>query len=455
MKTKEIYIPKNQEPKEIYRNLITIYYFLLFNKKSENYYKKFLKFFYEDKAKNYYDFFNNNFYQKQNILFFTLYNQLPLEFLPLPNKTFYLNFPLITFFNNHKIKLSNKFISKKLIEMDIIWSSNDERILNNVYNLKKEENENKLDNYNFNFNINKIFNLSEDFFIDKILFIFTNNPIICNNYKINYKTKDITLINYYIKLNSENYIKSNIKNKIINKFYIKYLCIYKKIIKNDIEDVFRYKTIKKDTYLYNTIKKDVYNDIYIHKIKEEKIPNFYTLTPFNKVLDPLYQKNNKYVFSEYIINNNIKTLDITTNTYFNNELFNNQNINLIDCFDINSLKNNNKYCNYKFINPEKQIKFINYNKKESLLLIIWKNKNIVDNSISFTFFLELLNIYSYFNLFDLVKKTNNEIKLLSEEIYIDDILKINITKNRNYVDDISKFKIYDQKEKYKQLYFKP
>jgi len=206
MRMNQVYIPKSQEPKEIYRNFISIYYYLLFNNSESEYYKKMLKFFYKDNAKSYYDFFNNNFYVKQNILFFTLYNQLPIEFLPLPNVKFYLNYPLITFFNNSK--LNNKFTSKKLKYTDnIYFKSDDNRILKVIYNLKKEKNEHKLDNYQFYFEINKLFDLSENFYQNKTLLIFINNPIICNDYIINYESKNILLINYYIKLNSEKYTK--------------------------------------------------------------------------------------------------------------------------------------------------------------------------------------------------------------------------------------------------------
>jgi hypothetical protein len=456
MKMNEVYIPKNHEAKEIYRNFISTYYYLLFNKSEPDYYKKILKFFYKEKAKSYYNFFNNNFYIKHNILFFTLYNQLPIEFLPLPDVKFYLKYPLITFYN--KIKLNNKFISKNLKYIDTYWPSENNTILKDKYNLKKEENENKLDNYQFIFMMNTIFDLPKEFFEDKTLLLFTNNPIICSEYKINYNAKNILLVDYYIKLNSERYVKSDIKNKIVKISDIKYISIYENINKNDMEEVFKFKILKKDTYLYSSLNLSGFE---YYKTLPTGIPTpyFFTLNPFNRVFDPLYLNNNNYVTSEYIITNDIKTLDLSTNIYFDNEILNDQyfeNNTFIKCIDMINIKNNYKYCDYDFIDPNKKVKESNYNKRDTLFLLIWKNIGISDLTISYKLFLKKsLDIYSFFNLMSLVKTNNNENKLLSEELYLNSELHKNIIKTIEYTNDFSKFSIYNQKEKYEQIYFSP
>ena len=53
MKMNQLYKPESLEKEEIYRNFMSIYYYLLFNKKSDNYYKKIIKYFYREKTKIY------------------------------------------------------------------------------------------------------------------------------------------------------------------------------------------------------------------------------------------------------------------------------------------------------------------------------------------------------------------------------------------------------------------
>jgi len=213
---------------------------------------------------------------------------------------------------------------------------------------------------------------------------------------------------------------------------IKYICIYKEFNKSDIEDVFKYNILKKNTYLYHAIYNDNLNTINVY------VPNFFTLTPFSRVFDPLYLNKDKYLISEYVIRKDIKTLDLTTNIYFDNQT-------LIKCFDIYSIKNNNKFCNYGF-------KDIDHNRRNSLYLIIYKSEGIIDKSISYKLFLKSIYIHSFFNIMKLVKTINNDNKLLYEELYIDNTHKNDIIKNIEYTDDLTKFNINDIKE-YEILYF--
>ena len=117
MKLNQIYKPKSLNKEEIYRNFMSIYYYLLFNEKPENYYKKIIKYFYRDRTELYQEFFNDNFIFEQNVFFFTLYNQLPIEFLPFSQDFLYFYYPLITFkplddikkyYSENKIKLNKE-----------------------------------------------------------------------------------------------------------------------------------------------------------------------------------------------------------------------------------------------------------------------------------------------------------------------------------------------------------
>jgi len=62
------------------------------------------------------------------------------------------------------------------------------------------------------------------------------------------------------------------------------------------------------------------------------------------------------------------------------------------------------------------------------------------------------NIKSYFNLMSFVKLKNNQIKFLGEELYL---YNPNIKLVNNYTNDINKFSLYNQKDKYKDIYYKP
>ena len=88
MKLKDIYVPKSSLKEEIYRNMISIYYYKLFNPDADisSLVNKKHKFFFENYFLNY-----------QNPLIFTLYNQIPTEFLPLPDDKFYYFFGSIYF----------------------------------------------------------------------------------------------------------------------------------------------------------------------------------------------------------------------------------------------------------------------------------------------------------------------------------------------------------------------
>ena len=51
-----------------------------------------------------------------------------------------------------------------------------------------------------------------------------------------------------------------------------------------------------------------------------------------------------------------------------------------------------------------------------------------------------------------VKLKNNQIKFLGEELYL---YNPNIKLVNNYTNDINKFSLYNQKDKYKDIYYKP
>ena len=445
---KDVKIINKENKEEIYRNLMSIYYYLLLNNKFDNYYKKIIKYFYKNRTELYQDFFYNNFLFEQNVLFFTLYNQIPFDFLPFPKKIFYFYYPIITFISNNTI-LNTKF-NNKIIDKNLYWKLYSENELNEIKKIKDIDNNIEgttdtdiYDNYQFYFDINYIKLLSKNFIKNKILFIFTNYPIIVKKFKIN--EDKIILFEYYIKISEYKHIK---KKYIINFDKIIYISIYDKITKNKIENCFPKIILNKNTYLYKQINRDYFD-------KSFEINNYnlwFTLHPFTRILDPLYfLPNNKYIHSEYILNENMNILNISSNIYVNNIIINKNYKSETDYFkyfiniDIN-------ITDYDIINSTRKNTEINYNKKNSLLFIIWKNKTYIDTNISFINFLKLLNICSYFNLMSVVKLKNNDIKFLGEEIYI---YHPNIKLINNYTDTINNFNLYNKKKMFKEIYYKP
>lgn len=438
---KQIYTPKNNNSKELYRNFIMIYYYLLLNNKPKDYYKIILKYFYKDKASTYYKFFNENFYNYQNIFFFTLYNQLPLEFLPLPNSNFYLNYPLITFSNKNTffsesespLSLNKNFKSKYTKDIAIHWKDLTFYYIGDTANKKlnevkpdiKEHKHELYDDFHITYNTTLIKNLNETFLKNKILFMFVNNPIICSKYKFDLHLGKLNIYVYYKKINFEKYIKIETRETFYLKD-IKYISFYKNIVKDDIYKCFSNNKLAENTVLYHQINADYYNKTKIYT------PKFFTIDPNINILDPLHLENNKYILLEFKLLKEIDILNLTSSIYFNNEItnkdFNKYKDYLLKCYKLDDdLENNLKFCDYDFVNPNLKIWEINYNKKNALLLIIWKNKKIIDRNQNFIPFLLSLGIKSYFNQFSLIKN-KNKMELLGEEFFIYDtdcISKVN------------------------------
>lgn len=406
-----------------------------------------------------------HFLSDQNIFFFTLYNQLPIEFLPLPHYKYYLNFPLITFINKStkyysysQIKLNELYIdNEEIIDADFLWTSrmiNDPKstqtkskiIKDYILNIQENKNDDIYDNFYIYFDTNYLLLLPDNYLSNKMLFIFTNEPIISDNFVFIKKNKIFILYNCYIKNKNLKYKK--ISKKIIHINSIKFISIYSYIDNKKLLECFSMNILPKNTYLYNSTNVD-----YIEDAKKYD-PLYFTITPFVRIYDPLYvYPEKKYIYKEYITNKDLNVLNMTTNIYLNNILIN-QNYSktneLLYCFNNFA---NLKYCNCNFINSEKIIININYNKKIHLLILIWKNKKYVDFKITYNWFLDIFKIDNFFNFFDFIKLKNNKIQLLGEELFINDSKNISLV--TDMTDDMTQFKIYDQKNKYKDTYYKP
>ena len=439
MNISEIYKRKNNKPHEIYRNMISIYYYLLLNNKLKNFIKYLLQF----KIK-YINFFRNNFINN-NIFFFLLYNKIPNIFLPLPDK-YYYKYPIITFSNNvkstqHKLNLSLPK-NKKLLNNNYYHFTRDTTLMSNyeyINSLKYIEN-NIYDYFNIIHPINYLLKLNSGFFNNKSFFIIYNNnnnhefiitdSLKINNNTVNNKPTIIIIENYYVKTNK---FKLNNTKLEINLNDILYLSILDNITSDKVYKVFPFFTIPKDTILYNQINKN--NKYFNYNLENKGIPNYYTLNKI-RILDPLYiEPKDEYYIKQFKVINDIKILNISTNIYLDNEIVRNY-YKISKDYKVNCLKidtNSKRLCEFNIYKPEKNNYIVNYNKRLGISLLIWKNIKYMDNYKSFSYFFKELQIYNYFNIFSTIITKDNQEKLLGEELFISDpnILK-NIIPIDNY-----------------------
>lgn len=460
MNINDIYIAKNNSTKEIFRMFISLYYFLLLKDKinivrDRNNCEKVISYLLKENIKIYSKFFYENFIENQNIFLFTLYNQIPLQFLKFPNKKLYLKYPLITFKSASK-KLDNRYIGKEVKDIDKIWADYTNNYSKNIKKLKnrfpeiKENKQDEYDNFSVYFPIDYLF-LLDDYYRNKTLLIYSDKPIIVVRHEIDREQKRILLKEYYEK-RGERYIFNSRRN-IINSKEIVYLTILGNITKEGLLKCFKERILRKGTNLYHQVNVNDYEKL--DENNKKFIYEFFTITPYSRISDPLYlNPESRYLTQEYRVIGDIRLLDITRNIYMDNILKRERVDDLMECFELDSIRGKLEYCDYDYINPDLNMRDINYNKKNGLLLVIWKNTKYVDNTMNFRLFLRLLKIDGYFNIMSLIEKKNGEIKILGEEFFINRrIVTKNIKLLVDYTDNKSKFQIESKIRNYKNAYF--
>ena len=421
MKLKDIYVPKSSSKEEIYRNMISIYYYKLFNPDADisHLVNKKLTFFFENYFLNY-----------QNPLIFTLYNQIPTEFLPLPEQKFYYFFPIISF---NRIGWKPKLNShEKVQNINEIWKYKLDKKMENITTVQERFPSLKViknkyyDNVICNLSIKQIFFLPSEFIKNKLIMIRTD--------KKSYVTKDF-------KIGSDSI---NVESKNINQKDIINIILLKELTKEDIINCFNLTTINPGTYLYHQLKND-------KEYKDEWFWNYFCLNFHSRILNP-FEKNILYKYQEYITIKPISILDISTNSIINNPVTTNKKYSKFQCFDIDNIKKLNPICDYELLDVSKRFDEVNYNKKRGLLLLIWKNSTYIDSNMSFTRFLKHYNL-PYFNLMSLVIDKEQP-KLLGEEIYMNTYLEKKYLKIvTKFTTDTTKFKNKKINTEYEKIYF--
>lgn len=420
---------------EYFRSFLSLYYFITINKIEDKEIKPLYKEIYNNHK--YYDFFYDNFIKEQNILIFTLYNNIPLEFLQYPDWKFYINYyPVMTFymrekhiFRSTKIELNKTFLPKSLVHINKVFSYYKDNqdypskeVIKNFSNKLQDKPSkfNKYDYMNTMLSLEYLKNISPKYFNKKTVFIYsqsksTDNFIISENCKIS--SNKLILSSYFIKKNNKKY--KFIDDKIVILFdELIYLSILDKITKKKLINCFSIEKLKKGMALYNTINS-----------KKNTIPSnpaYYILNVNERPLEPLNLTKNKYDIYKFKIKKSVNFLNLTNTIFYDNIIVTDKKIN---CINSKNLLEQSKYCDidmiYKFKNYDIEP---NYNKRLMINLILWKNLKFIDKNTNLHYLMEEFNISGYINNFSYIVYKNNNIKKLSTEIVFVDYENV-----KNYI----------------------
>jgi hypothetical protein len=464
MDTSYIYKNVDKSSKEYLRSFITFYYYLLLNNNT-SYKKEYVKYYGSEK---HYDFFVKEIVNK-NILIFTLFNQIPMSFLPYPMKKLYYKFPTIIFYKNSDTVKELCVKNKKLISINDFYHSfkqwdkdyPSDRV---IEEFSKKLAEGKNDNYdNFRIRINTKFikNIPHDFINKKLIVLYTNKLIVTDNYQFNSQSQEFIIYKHFFKNIDDSVYKNGFKTTI--KFSdINYLSILDTIDKEKMINAFSSVTVKKDAILYNR-RYAWPEENNMDFFKQERYPTFFTFNKNERVHDPLKLTKNKYRISEYLLKEDVKVLDLTTNILFRNEIRGNNKKKysgpdyrkekdgqledeIFRCIGNGDLKEKIEDCDVNFLYKFNKFEYEpNYNLKLGFNLIMFKNLKYMDKSMNISTYLANIGFIGYISNFSFLKLKNDKNEQLSTElvfIYKDDLQQ---KKCADRLKQLTKYKLIDDK----------
>ena len=248
-----------------FRSYITFYYYLSIvirpryqeknsidlcdlNEKNKKYIKTLFELCYQ--SDKYFELFYNTFFINKNILLYTHYNNIPLNFFPYP-KQFYYYYPYITFYghNNFFIDQEIKFNDKPTYPFTLAHTFKQD-VKEVQPTIPLEYLADYIKTYVQNTDCFMIFKISNGTYImsQKVNLSSNKELLICNKY---YSKKS----HKYYKF-VRNTLNIPIKNII-------YASVLLPITRQDIDNVFKIDTLKKDSILYNL---RTHDDINLKKI---------------------------------------------------------------------------------------------------------------------------------------------------------------------------------------------
>jgi hypothetical protein len=392
---------------KIFMNMLIYYYKLVIINKENN--KEYIKENYPKQNISDLDIFNEYIIDTKNLGIFTIFNNIPDVIHPLENDYYYNYGMYLSFIDPKYFKKSEKDdilildtniwkYSKyyfPIVHQDIAPYNNYKKyIYLNIRYFNREKYKNYL-----------IITVNDN----KEIYIFDNN-IIKKKVKKEWKI---------------------IEEKEISNSKLIYTCILRKILKDDIFNVFNEnKIIKKDTLLYSYHSKDW---------NKPSIIDFFTTNKNNFLKDPFkvwYKKGdelNKFIFK---LTEDISIINLTCDILSNNKLSKTKSIDIL--INNNKLNSNNIYngnLNYIYDKKISENIFFENVGKRLLLEIILKTSNFnIAKNISYKKFLKLYNINNFLYSYGYYNKLN---KFYDYEYYINNREQIQFIKLEKIILDDS------------------
>jgi hypothetical protein len=348
-----------------FRSYVTFYYYLLIiikqrykdknnvdicenNDKNKKYIKTLFELCY--KNDKYFELFYKIFFVDKNILIFTHFNNIPLNFFPYP-KTFYYYYPYLTFYGN------NNFFTNQEIKF------NDKPTFDFVlaHTFKQDNNE-----VQPTIPIEYLSSCVKEHIItnsDYFLLLRTSNGSYIMSQSIQTTNDTIILNNRYSKKHHKKYKFFDQKLTLSVKDIV-YASFSLPIKQEDIHNVFKKDTLKKDTVFYNLRTRGDAN------LKNVWFAFLYPkLTPF--------KYTQKTSCTRIQLKKDINVLNLVVDTFYNNEIINEKKqYKYLDTRDINYQKEVEdelfRCINYDDV-LERRKHICNFTRKNYSSL--WKNHN--------------------------------------------------------------------------------
>ena len=326
----------------------------LFNvsKNNKKYIKELFKLCYNNTK--HFDFFYQKFFEERDILIFTYFNNLPVQFMPYPKELYYY-YPLINFHGN------NKFFKKDIIKFDDVFNNNikKDKYINTENNIQTTI---PLKNF-------KNFKLPDKYFL---MLKIKNYYLIANNITF-LKNNKIKINNVYSK-QGKHFKYKKYEQSIYNFKDIEFISVLLPITKKNIDNIFEIDEIKKDAIFYN---------IRVNKEQEFDTVRFYTFYPKGIYIN--LEEQDYIPYCMRVKNTkNIKAININIDTFHNNKIieekYKDKKFNYLDYRDNKYEKKINSKI-FRCINSEKELKKrydicnlkVISRRKKYLFLIIYKN----------------------------------------------------------------------------------
>ena len=366
---------------------------------------------------------------------FTVYNKIPVEFLPHPEYLIHA-YPILTFYNHHSGKIYSydeiRLKSGNLPKQYSLYKTNQ-----NIYKIDKEKYQEiktissrliktqyseKPLNHMFQIHIPTV-HLSKYFFENQntqtntkqkskdLLLLFAKGLyMIVTDYNCDKDGFSLNTYEFKTKPN-EKYISGNETIQILYDEII-YASLHRKMTREALSRVFHISTIEKGTYLYHAIDTKRLNEEPNYFIKNPLW--FFTFYPGHRIFDPFYLKPyRKFRTGLFLLKKDLHVSNTTYTIFEKNSILENledrEDINYTDptlqkhakrelftCSGMEFNKNNKKRieCGMDIYN---QIRTYGYGDRKRILFMMYKNLSYVDKNYWYPKYFQKYDIHGIYD----------------------------------------------------------